>query len=116
MRGGKRVGAGVKAADGAVLTTKITVNIDDAAYELIMELGDGNPSIGARRAFAELIRLRAGPVKSISKRVALKPIRKIIPAAGADGVKLHFMKHAALQDAADEEYARALKVYENVAS
>lgn len=57
-RGGRRAGAGVKCADGAVVTTLIQARVDDAAFALIMELGDGVMSVGVRRVCAELLRVR----------------------------------------------------------
>lgn len=57
-RGGRRAGAGRKSADGAVIVARADITMDQATYDLWLELGDGNFSLGARRAVAELLALR----------------------------------------------------------
>lgn len=59
-RGGRRAGAGVKCADGAVVTTLIQARVDDAAFALIMELGDGVMSVGVRRVCEIALRAHGG--------------------------------------------------------
>lgn len=51
-RGGRRPGAGRKAADGAKAVRRYTVTLDAAADKAARKLGDGDRSLGIRRALA----------------------------------------------------------------
>ena len=73
-RGGSREGAGRKAVDGATITASLTVKVDEGTAALLYELGEGNYSLGARRAVAELLSLRHQPVTYTPP--ALQPISK----------------------------------------
>lgn len=57
-RGGPRANAGRRAHDGAVIVACITASLDQVSYDIITELGEGNDSLGLRRAMAELAGLR----------------------------------------------------------
>lgn len=48
-RGGARPGAGAKKATGEGKTTQRKLSLDDASYEVMLEVGKGNASEGARR-------------------------------------------------------------------
>lgn len=49
-RGGVRVGAGRKAADGAEGTARYNVALDDATVKKARKIGGGNLSLGIRKA------------------------------------------------------------------
>ena len=68
-RGGTRVGAGRKRldADSDTLIFKISLLVDEESYEYIKDLGEGNVSLGARRAIALLRAPRAHALQSVSK-------------------------------------------------
>lgn len=67
-RGGKREGAGRKSPDGAVIVGKVTVSLDELSADILRELGDGNFSLGMRRAMAELAAYREGGIATNFKR------------------------------------------------
>lgn len=50
LRGGAGRGQGLKPADGAVGLRRRLISIDDASAEALTRLGDGNLSLGIRRA------------------------------------------------------------------
>lgn len=49
-QGGARRNAGVKAADGATGVKRFNVTLDPASDEIAKRLGDGDRSLGLRRA------------------------------------------------------------------
>ncbi len=51
-RGGAREGAGPKTADGARGVSRYNVSLDDASDQIARKLGDGDRSLGIRRALA----------------------------------------------------------------
>lgn len=53
-RGGPGRGQGVKAADGATGLKRRNISIDDASADALRLLGDGELSLGIRRAAAKL--------------------------------------------------------------
>lgn len=52
--GGAGRGQGVKAADGATGLKRRTISIDDASAEILRQFGDGELSLGIRRAAAHI--------------------------------------------------------------
>lgn len=52
--GGPGRGQGVKAADGATGLKRVNVSLDDASIEALRQLGDGELSLGIRRAAAHI--------------------------------------------------------------
>jgi hypothetical protein len=49
-RGGAREGAGRKAEDGVTQTKRVNVSLDSGTLEKAEKIGDGNVSVGIRRA------------------------------------------------------------------
>lgn len=54
-RGGPGRGQGVKSADGATGLRRVNVSLDEASIEALRALGDGELSLGIRRA-ARMVR------------------------------------------------------------
>lgn len=52
QRGGARVGTGPRPVDGARGVKRYNVTLDDACEALARELGEGDRSLGIRRALA----------------------------------------------------------------
>ena len=52
QHGGAREGAGAKAVDGASGLRRVNITIDDASDAIARKLGDGDRSLGIRRALA----------------------------------------------------------------
>jgi hypothetical protein len=52
QRGGARAGSGAKPADGASGMTRYNITLDDASDAIARALGDGDRSLGIRRALA----------------------------------------------------------------
>lgn len=53
-RGGPGRGQGVKSADGATGLRRVNVSLDEASIEALRALGDGELSLGIRRAAAHI--------------------------------------------------------------
>lgn len=53
-RGGAGRGQGAKAADGATGLRRVNVSLDDASIEALRALGDGELSLGIRRAVKKM--------------------------------------------------------------
>lgn len=53
-RGGPGRGQGAKAADGATGLKRVNVSLDEASIEALRQLGDGELSLGIRRAAAHI--------------------------------------------------------------
>lgn len=53
-RGGAGRGQGVKAADGATGLKRRNISIDDASADVLRAFGDGDLSLGIRRAAAHI--------------------------------------------------------------
>jgi len=121
--GGKRVGAGRKPADGAVLTATLNVRVDEVSLELIDEYGGGGK--GVRAICHELLRYRNSgtALKSITKTargpgtdraILKKPVRAVVPDRAPDGRKYGMTKMLQLEAEADAAYALALKRWESL--
>ena len=59
-RGGSRPGAGRKTSDGAKELKRTNVMLDDSTIDRAIEIGEGNLSLGIRRAVKKLA-LRISP-------------------------------------------------------
>ena len=53
-QGGPGRGQGIKASDGATGLKRRNISIDDASADVLRALGDGDLSVGIRRAAAEI--------------------------------------------------------------
>lgn len=53
-QGGPGRGQGIKAADGATGLKRVNVSLDDASIEALRQFGDGELSLGIRRAAAHI--------------------------------------------------------------
>ncbi len=53
-RGGPGRGQGIKAADGATGLKRRNISIDDASADILRQFGDGDLSLGIRRAAAHI--------------------------------------------------------------
>ncbi len=53
-RGGPGRGQGIRASDGATGLKRRNISIDDASADVLRALGDGDLSVGIRRAAAEI--------------------------------------------------------------
>jgi hypothetical protein len=88
-RGGARAGAGKKSVDSAEIVYSATVTVDETTRALLYELGNGNYSLGARRAAAELLEYRKGNVGGHVKRntTHAAAVKKVQPPAPAQPVR-----------------------------
>lgn len=95
-RGGKREGAGGRAADGAAIAVQFMVGVDQASADLIEKHGDGNMSLGVRRLCALVL-------KAENAGTALSPIMSgagVAPRARSGGAAVHEPVHGGARGAA----------------
>jgi hypothetical protein len=67
-RGGARKGTGPKPADGATDLSKVTITIDPISDSIAKDIGEGDRSLGIRRALAIAKEVRSSQVRT--------PVRK----------------------------------------
>lgn len=73
--GGRRVGAGAKAADGVVIVVEVTVRLDQESADMLDDMEGVNTSVKIRALLKELRELRLGVSPAKLKSIS-KPARK----------------------------------------
>lgn len=115
-RGGKREGAGRKAVDGAKIEGKVLMSLDSKTIELFDDLGEGNISLGARKAARIILGLQSNsPPRKLGAPAAGQsmrlPVRKIAPEKDKDGRLYNITTQLRMQEKLDQEYEAAMLRY-----
>lgn len=75
-RGGARPGSGPTPADGARGMTRVNISIDEASDQIAKDLGEGDRSLGIRRALKIAHEVKSGTHKPVRKTVrSTQPVR-----------------------------------------
>lgn len=84
-RGGARVGTGPKPVDGAKGMTRVNISIDGHSDSIAKELGEGDRSLGIRRALAIAKDLQDGTHQQVRTEVrSTQPVRTAYQSKGGD--------------------------------